>query len=587
MQIGSRHTRKVLTFGILEFLALSAIILLFSIAAPAQKTSGQITGTVLDPQGAAVADATVTAVQVGTNLTRTITTSGDGNYSLPDLPIGTYRLSITKQGFKETVAESVVVNVSTVTRQDFNLAIGGVGEVVTIQADEIQVETQTGALGEVITGQQVRELPLNGRSFVQLTQLVPGVSPQNNFDSKNKGLFAGVDFSVNGNSSQSNLFLTDGANNNDTGSNRTILLYPSIEAIAEFKMLRNSYGPEFGQAAGAVISIATRGGENKFHGSLFYFGRNDALNAAEFFANKSGLGKDKLRRNDYGGSLGGPIVKDRVFFFGSLEWNKEIRGKARFGRVPTDAERTGDFRSSLAGGACSLPLIKGGRPGDAVGRKTDPNASGPPPPPDPNTTIDQVIPVSAQSAAGLTLVKIFPRANRPFDNQCHNWAESANSPIDFREYNIRIDANITSNHKIFGRYTDDNWTNGFPIIAGGLWGDDAFPTIESSWAQPARQAAFKLTSTLSNTAINEVQFSYSANRINVDPGNGGDLNKAINQAIPGFFPDSVKVNGVDRPHPVFWGGISPFNSSTGGDLWTNQFLEMHWIFIRFGMTSRK
>jgi len=186
MQIGSRHTRKVLTFGILEFLALSAIILLFSIAAPAQKTSGQITGTVLDPQGAAVADATVTAVQVGTNLTRTITTSGDGNYSLPDLPIGTYRLSITKQGFKETVAESVVVNVSTVTRQDFNLAIGGVGEVVTIQADEIQVETQTGALGEVITGQQVRELPLNGRSFVQLTQLVPGVSPQNNFDSKNK-----------------------------------------------------------------------------------------------------------------------------------------------------------------------------------------------------------------------------------------------------------------------------------------------------------------------------------------------------------------------------------------------------------------
>ena len=543
---------SVATFRVLACLAVSAIILFFAVSVPAQKTSGQISGTIVDPQGSAVPDATVTAVQVGTNLTRTITTSQEGNYSLPDLPVGTYRLRITKQGFKETVAESVVVNVATVTRQDFTLAIGGVGEVVTIQADEIQVETQSGAVGEVISGQQVRELPLNGRSFVQLTQLVPGVSPQNNFDSKNKGLFAGVDFSVNGNSSQSNLFLTDGANNNDTGSNRTILLYPSIEAIAEFKMLRNSYGPEFGQAAGAVISLVTRGGENQFHGSLFYFGRNDALNSTEFFANRAGLGKDKLRRNDFGGSLGGPIIKDRLFFFGSVEWNREIRGKARFGSVPTVAERTGDFtnRRVLTNGTqCDGPAIGNSRPGSAT----------------------QIIPTANQSSAGQTLIKLFPLPNlawSPSGGTCNNWAESANSPINFREYNIRIDSNITSKHKIFGRYTDDDWGNAFPIIAGGLWGDDAFPTVESSWKQPARQAAVKLTSTLSNTAINEVQFAYSANRINVDPGNGGDLNKAINQAIPGFFPDSVKVNGVNRPHPVFWGGINPFYSSTGSDLWT-------------------
>jgi len=415
---------------------------------------------------------------------------------------------------------------------------------VTIQGSDIQVETQTGAVGEVITGQQVRELPLNGRSFVQLTQLVPGVAPQNNFDSKNKGLFAGVDFSVNGNSAQSNLFLTDGANNNDTGSNRTILLYPSIEAIAEFKMLRNSYGPEYGQAAGAIISIATRGGENQFHGSLFYFGRNDALNATEFFSNRTGLGKDKLRRNDYGGSLGGPIIKDKLFFFGSLEWNKEIRGKSRRGSVPTLAERTGDFTNPR--------ILANGTNCDGVSGGT--------------------IPAANVSPAGQTLLKLYPAPNlswSPNGGTCDNWATSANSPIDFREYNIRIDYNVTSKHKIFGRYTDDNWTNGFPIIAGGLWGDDAFPTVESSWAQPARQAAVKLTSTLSNTAINEVQFSYSANRINVDPGSGADLNREINTAIPAYAPFvSAKVNGLDRPHPVFWGGVSPFYSSTGSDLWT-------------------
>src|SRR5215204_1467015 len=333
-----------------RFTALAIVpTILFVLAGPvsAQRTSGQLTGTITDPNGAAVVGATVSATQTSTNLRRDVTTNEEGHYSITDLPIGEYKICVKGSGFKESLVTNVTVNVASVTRQDFKLEVGAVGEVVTITSDTIQVETQTGTLGEVIDGQQVRELPLNGRSFVQLTQLVPGVAPQNNFDSKNKGLFAGVDFSVNGNSAQSNLFLTDGANNNDTGSNRTILLYPSIEAIAEFKMLRNSYGPEYGQAAGSIISIATRGGTNDFHGSLFYFGRNDKLNAGEFFANAGGAGKDKLRRNDFGGSIGGPIIKDRLFFFFSTEFNKELRGKTRFGRVPTDLERGGNFTESL------------------------------------------------------------------------------------------------------------------------------------------------------------------------------------------------------------------------------------------------
>ena len=210
---------------------LPTLILMSAGLVSAQRTSGQLTGTVTDPNGAAVVGATVTATQTGINLQREATTNEDGNFSITDLPIGTYRLSVKGSGFKESVSPNVTINVASVTRQDFKLEVGAVGEVVTIQSDAIQVETQTGAIGEVVDGQQVRELPLNGRSFVQLTQLQPGVAPQNNFDSKNKGLFSGVDFSVNGNSAQSNLFLTDGANNNDTGSNRTVLLYPSIEAI--------------------------------------------------------------------------------------------------------------------------------------------------------------------------------------------------------------------------------------------------------------------------------------------------------------------------------------------------------------------
>ncbi len=533
-----------------SFMLKTGMILLFALSlisavAAQTSTTGQLSGNVADQSGAAVPDATVTITNTANGEKRTVTTSSDGNYSLPNLAVGTYRVSVTKSGFKETAIADVVVNVANTTRQDVALQIGQVSEVVEITADAVQVETQSGAVGEVVSGEQVRELPLNGRSFVQLTQLQPGVSAANNFDSKSKGLFGGVDFSVNGNSAQSNLFLTDGANNNDTGSNRTILLFPSIEAIAEFKSLRNSYGPEYGQAAGAVISIVTRGGSNQFHGSGFYFGRNDALNAAEFFANKNGNGRDALKRNDYGFSLGGPIIKNRLFFFYSQEWNKEIRGQSRFGRVPTAAERAGDFRESVTRPTCQLNAIGGGRPGTGT----------------------NVIPQAQISAAGVALTQLFPLPNRAFDSDCHNWSMSANSPINFREENVRIDYNLNAKNKIFGRYTKDDWSNAFPILQGNLWGDDAFPAVESSWAQPSQQFAAKLTSTLGSTAINDIQFSYSANRINIDPGSGADINRSINQAIPGYYPDSVKVNGVDRPHPVFWGGIAPFNYGSGQDLW--------------------
>ncbi len=545
--------RKNIALGTVLVLMTMLTMFLSPNAVSAQTgTSGQISGSVIDSNGAVVPEAAITATQVGTSNKRTVTASEDGNYSIANLPIGIYRLTISKTGFKETSVSNVVVNVSSTTRQDVTLQAGAITEVVNITADNIQIETQSGTVGEVVTGEQVRELPLNGRSFVQLTQLQPGVSAANNLDTKSKGLFGGVDFSVNGNSGQANLFLTDGANNNDTGSNRTILLFPSIEAIAEFKSLRNSYGPEYGQAAGAIVSIATRGGSNEFHGSAFYFGRNDALNASNFFSNANRIPKGKLRRSDFGFSIGGPIVKEKLFFFYSMEWNKEIRGQTRFGRVPTLAERSGDLRTV---NGCGSGNIGNGRPGDIT---------------NPLTVTQNVIPASQISAAGVSMLKVYPLPNITPSGNCNNWATSVNSPIEFLEKNVRIDYNINSTNKIFGRYTQDDWSNKFPNLVGNLWGDDAFPTVEGSWTQPSKQAAVKLTTQLSGTAINDIQFSYSANRIIIESGNGSDINKEINTAIPGFFPDSVKVNGVNRPHPVFWGGIAPYNAGGDPNLWTQQ-----------------
>jgi outer membrane receptor for ferrienterochelin and colicin len=218
------------------------------------------------------------------------------------------------------------LHVSSTEVQNVQLQVGSVSEQVTANANAVQVQTDSASLGEVVNAGQVQELPLNGRNFVALTLLQPGVSASNSFDIKNNGVLSGVDFSVNGNSITSNLFLVDGANDNDPGSNRTILMYPSIEAISEFEMLRNSYGAEYGQASGAVINIATRSGSNQWHGDVLYFGRNDALNAYENFAAGTAAqaraqgttlpngGKDILHRNDFGYSLGGPIKKDKVFF---------------------------------------------------------------------------------------------------------------------------------------------------------------------------------------------------------------------------------------------------------------------------------
>jgi len=281
---------------------LTMLILLGAVPAAlhAQAYYGSIVGNVTDSSGAAIVGAKVTVTLAASGVKSTTTTSAIGAYSLPQLAVGTYVVSISAPKFKEFVSDGVEVHVSTNTSVNATLQPGSVTEVVTVQADAVQVETTSAEVGEVVSGTQVRELPLSGENFVGLTQLSPGVNAAQGANFVGKGLDGGVNFSVNGNPYTNNLFLVDGVNNNDVGSNRTILVYPSVDTIAEFKMIRNSYGPEYGQASGAIISITTKSGENKWHGGMFYSGRNDALDANNWFANHASLGKAKERRDDYG-----------------------------------------------------------------------------------------------------------------------------------------------------------------------------------------------------------------------------------------------------------------------------------------------
>jgi hypothetical protein len=573
---------------------LCALVLLLAIpfAAHAQNYAGSVRGTVTDPSGAAVAGATVTLRNVGTNETVTATTSAMGSYSFPIVNVGTYEVTVKATSFKEFVAKDVEVHVSTSAEVNAQLTLGAASEAVTVEASDIQVQTTTADVGAVIEGTQVRELPLNGRNFMALTQLQPGVSANNQFDSKDKGLQGGSDFSVNGNPSTNNLFLIDGVNNNDVGSNRTILIYPSVDAIAEFKMLTNSYGPEYGQASGAIISITTRSGENQFHGGVFYEGRNDKLNANSFFNNAAGVSKPELRRNDWGYFVGGPVIKNKLFFWWNQEWNRDIRGVLVENCMPTAAERGGDFSADVTAALASLDAQKGVTDTAALPHATDNTTCNAPPPtgfvnngphnpdgtsPAPKWAATSNIPAGFQKPgcvlgsepqcfqianpdkAGQLLAAYYPLPNRstlvPGTN--YNFAQNQGSQVPWREENVRIDYDLTKRNRISFRYTQDSWNFPAPNNAFG-WGDDNFATYQGSWNQPSKSVMGKITSQISSSLINDFEFGYAHNAIIVTPG-GTDptLGSQFDTGIPPVWPASGKTAGG---LPTVWGGLNNYGN---------------------------
>ena len=514
-------------------------LLLAAVPCFAQRSTGQIRGVVTDPTAAVIGEAKVTVTHEDTGFTRSTTTNADGIYVFADLPTGHYRIDVEFAGFKSAARTRFPLNVADDRVANFQMETGAITESVSVEANLLAVKTVGGEVSGLVTGQQVRELPLNGRNFLQLAMLMPGVSSPDGLNTKDKGLMSGSDLSVSGAASTGNLWTVDGANNNDVGSNRTILVYPSVDAIEEFKIHRNSYGAEFGGASGAQINIVTRGGTNEFHGSAFYFGRRDSLNATNYFLEQAGKEKENLTRNDFGWTLGGPIIKDKLHFFVSQEWNREMRGTVRTALVPTAAERAGDFSQPVfnAGGTqCSPPT------------PTDPDTG--------NPFAGNVIPADRLSPAGLLYWQLYPLPNTtPGAGSCNNWVESIDTPINWRQENIRLDWTLSNTVRLMARYTQDSWTNDAPSANTQLWGDDAFPAVDSNWNQPARSLMVQLTHNIGSKGVNTLSFSYSANKIEITRGGQNpELNNQILAAMPSIYPLSSKQYGNDTGHPVFWGG---------------------------------
>jgi hypothetical protein len=524
-----RSTLRALPFALL------AVLLAIPFSLHAQQYSGTITGTVVDPSGAAVAGASVTVINTGNNATTTVKSDNQGNFSVAQLPVGTYEVQVRQGNFKEYVETGVEVHTSTFTEVKATLQMGAVTEKVTVSATAVQVQTTSASVGEVVQGTQVRELPLNGENFVGLTQLSPGVSAAQGANFVGKGLDGGVNFSVNGNPYTNNLFLVDGVNNNDVGSNRTILVYPSVDTIAEFKMIRNSYGPEYGQASGAIISITTRSGENQFHGGVFYAGRNDALDANNWFANNAGLGKAEERRNDYGYNISGPVVKDKLFLWWNQEWNKEIQGVPLSACVPTAAEEAGDF-SGYTGGTdqcgATIPTIPAAA--QAAGNPEK---------------------IASPDPAGTLMGQFYPTAGTATTNG-NNYSQLIGNKLNWSEWNVRGDYDITKSNRATLRWTQDSWDNPSHNDGSPFWGESNFPTVDSSWSQPSKSVMAKVTSTISSSLVNDVEFGYGHNAIITTlQGTNASIVPALQSAYPATFPSSLK-----EANEFFggWGGLNPY-----------------------------
>ena len=323
-----------------------AAMMLAGLNVVAQQITASIRGTVLDPTGAVVRNARVSATQTETGLVRTAATDAAGAYILLELPIGHYQLQVEAKGFQKYVQQGISLNVNETAEIPVHLVVGTENEEVEVKADAQMIQETVTSLGKTVQEQEVLDLPLNGRNFSQLGVLQPGVVPLTPGLSEAGGaLRDGQPYSVNGQRPESNNFLIDGANNFN-GVDGGFVLKPPVDAVSEFRILTHSANAEFGGALGSTTNIITRSGTNNFHGALWEFLRNDAVDSRNYFAQNV----EPLKQNQFGGTFGGPIVKDKTFFFGFYEGFRNRQGETQLSTVPSVAERQGNFAQLCTSG---------------------------------------------------------------------------------------------------------------------------------------------------------------------------------------------------------------------------------------------
>ncbi|MGB8987101.1 MAG: carboxypeptidase-like regulatory domain-containing protein [Candidatus Sulfotelmatobacter sp.] len=498
----ARRARLAFSFSLALFLCLCPSLF--------GQATGTISGTIADKTGSVISGATVKISSQATGVVREAKTDDSGHYVMTLLPVSTYTIAAASQGFQTAQQKDVKLQTDQQLEVNFALVPGNVTQTIDVSASAVAVETTTPSLGQVINSQQVAELPLNGRDFVQLATLAPGTTQETNPGSFFNGgpssevsARGSYSLSVGGSRASSTDWLLDGNDNNELTAGGIAIL-PSIDAIQEFKVLTFTYSAEYGTRAGPTVLVTTKSGTNQIHGSLFEFFRNTDLDARSYFAST----REQFNLNQFGGAVGGPIRKDKTFFFLDYQAKRQRHGTPFVGLVPTAAYRTGDYTLDPYGNPNATQL---NNPYTATPLQCDgagnPIPAGPGGVQAPGTNCNK-FPSNMIDPIGQAMINLFPLPNASNPGAAYNYSDVPVRKLNEGEFDIRLDHNFSSKDSVFARFSYDQATSYVPGGAPAFAEQNAFASNQDI-DNHGRNVAVSETHIFSDRTINQFQVGFN------------------------------------------------------------------------------
>jgi hypothetical protein len=504
-------------------------------AVHAQTPTAQITGRVTDPSDAVISGAKIVVTNTATGVDRRTVSNDEGYYTIPALPPGIYQLDLQMSGFTAISRSGIILAVNQTAKIDFILQIGAVTESLSVQAATPLLDAAEGALGTVVENAKVANLPLSGRNPFDLVMLTPGTQVYGRADLPGNNIPL-TNYSTNGGPSMTNEILLDGVPNTAEGRQNEFINSPSVDAVQEFKVQSNSIKAEFGRTGGGVINVSLKSGTNQFHGVVFEFLRNDKLDSNNWFNNTSGQKRPPYRFNQFGGTVGGPIVKDRAFFFFNYEGLRRRRGNTFLFSVPREDMRQGDFShvSSAAGQPIEIYDPMGTRSLPGGGSVRDPFPG-------------NMIPRNRMDPVASNMLDYWAKPNLIGDPNtgANNFISTAPEDYYMNLLNVRIDHRISQNHYLFGRFSwdehKDTPPNVFGNVANPATGPQLFTTrnagVNDTWTiNPSTVASFRLGYARLRDSSTPFSYGFDATKL------GFTSTFATQQPAP-LFPN-IQVTGM-------------------------------------------
>ncbi len=539
---------------------------------------GTIVGTVTDPSGAAVPNAPIVITDLDTNQVTRISSNASGEYTAAGLPVGHYTVTAEVPGFKKFEQANIPLNVGDRRTIDLHLEVGSTQETIEVQANPVQVQSESGEVSDVITGDQVTQLATNGRSIYALGQLIPGASSNESDFQSPTPVGGNATVSFNGLRVSHNLYMIDGGEDLDRGGSGNISVMPSIDSIAEFRALTSNYSAEFGLSSGATFTMVFKSGTKDLHGELWEFFRNDALDANNFFNNSAGVAAPELRQNIYGFNIGGPVFipklynkdRDKTFFFYNMEWRKIVQGSSLNQPVPLASQYGGNFGNtipvlanlhtpcvnqvapSLAAKFAQAKVPLSSCDGSANQYQAFPG----------NTIPASLLDPNAQALLGAG---IFPAQTISTTGAngitTGNFVGGDNQPTDVREEIVRVDHHFNDKIWLFGHWVDEAISQTYGT---SQWNSDNVPTSRDVFGNPSYSGVVHLTDSITPTLLNETAFNYNGNRIAIVP--QGVVTRPSGFSVPELFPG----NNGSRPPSILLGGGESAQFDIGSWPWHNK-----------------